>query len=108
LAAKGGDYGAGIGGAHIYSGGNITINSGAVKATGGIGGAGIGGGDGEIGGTILSFLYLEDKDGLITEIPFVDGTLTITETQILVNIPKYHYEFDYYEIEKFYFKNKKQ
>lgn len=107
LSANGGDYGAGIGGTYIHSAGNITINSGIVTATGGIGGAGIGGGDAEIGGVVLPFIYLKNYEGRITEIPFVDGTISISETKILIDIPKYHFEFDYDDIEKLYFKNKK-
>jgi len=45
LAATGGSEGAGIGGAYIVSGGNITINGGTVVATGGEDAAGIGCGD---------------------------------------------------------------
>ena len=44
LSAKGGRYGAGIGGGIGQSGGSITINGGTVTAIGGEGGAGIGGG----------------------------------------------------------------
>ena len=44
LTAKGGDYGAGIGGGWRGSGSNITISGGEVNATGGVNGAGIGGG----------------------------------------------------------------
>ena len=45
LFARGGKYGAGIGGGKGFSGSNITINGGTVTANGGIFGAGIGGGD---------------------------------------------------------------
>ena len=44
LTAKGGDYGAGIGGGWRGSGSDITISGGEVNATGGVNGAGIGGG----------------------------------------------------------------
>ena len=44
LTAKGGDYGAGIGGGWRDSGSDITISGGEVNATGGVNGAGIGGG----------------------------------------------------------------
>ena len=44
LTAKGGDYGAGIGGGWRGSGSDITISGGEVKATGGKYGAGVGGG----------------------------------------------------------------
>ena len=44
LFAKGGYYGAGIGGGWGASGSNITINGGVITATGSQGGAGIGGG----------------------------------------------------------------
>ena len=44
LTAKGGDYGAGIGGGWRRSGSDITISGGEVNATGGVNGAGIGGG----------------------------------------------------------------
>ena len=44
LTAKGGDYGAGIGGGWRGSGSDITIYGGEVNATGGVNGAGIGGG----------------------------------------------------------------
>ena len=45
LTAKGGDYGAGIGGGwRRGSGSDITISGGEVNATGGVNGAGIGGG----------------------------------------------------------------
>lgn len=44
LFARGGKYGAGIGGGNNGSGSNITINGGKVTANGGNGGAGIGGG----------------------------------------------------------------
>ena len=43
LTAKGGDYGAGIGGGWRGSGSDITISGGEVNATGGVNGAGIGG-----------------------------------------------------------------
>ena len=43
LTAKGGDYGAGIGGG-CYAQGNVTITGGTVTASGGKGGAGIGNG----------------------------------------------------------------
>lgn len=45
LEARGGDYGAGIGGALNYEVGTIRIESGTVSAYGGKGAAGIGGGD---------------------------------------------------------------
>ena len=45
LNAKGGKYGAGIGGGYYENGSDITITGGEVKATGGEYGAGIGGGD---------------------------------------------------------------
>ena len=45
LFARGGKYGAGIGGGQYSSGSAITINGGTVTANGGIFGAGIGGGD---------------------------------------------------------------
>ena len=44
LTAKGGAYGAGIGGGWRGSGSDITISGGEVNATGGVNGAGIGGG----------------------------------------------------------------
>ena len=44
LTAKGGDYGAGIGGGWRGSGSDITISGGEVNASGGVNGAGIGGG----------------------------------------------------------------
>ena len=44
LTAKGGDYGAGIGGGWRGSGSDITISGGEINATGGVNGAGIGGG----------------------------------------------------------------
>ena len=44
LTAKGGDYGAGIGGGWRGSGSDITISGGEVNATGGTSAAGIGGG----------------------------------------------------------------
>ena len=46
LNAKGGKYGAGIGGGNLRAGNNITISGGKVNATGGENGAGIGGGGG--------------------------------------------------------------
>ena len=52
VTATGGKYGAGIGGGEDRDGGNITINNGTVTATGGKYGAGIGGGEGGSGGTI--------------------------------------------------------
>ena len=53
LFARGGKYGAGIGGGDGFSGSNITINGGTVTANGGILGAGIGGGDGQFGSNII-------------------------------------------------------
>ena len=44
LTAKGGQYGAGIGGGYNGNGSDISITSGEVNATGGTSGAGIGGG----------------------------------------------------------------
>ena len=44
IEAKGGSYGAGIGGNNQRAGGTVTINDGIVTATGGNGAAGIGGG----------------------------------------------------------------
>ena len=52
LNSTGGDFGAGIGGAHGGDGGTIEINGGTVTAIGGANGAGIGGGFGGAGGTI--------------------------------------------------------
>ena len=46
LTAKGGKFGAGIGGKEYQSGNDITITGGNITANGGSGGAGIGGGDG--------------------------------------------------------------
>ena len=57
-------------------------------------------------GKILPYLYLENKNGNILEIPFTDGTITIKEKQILIDIPKEHYQYEYDGIEKFYFKDK--
>ena len=50
--AKGGSYGAGIGGGNRHSGGVIEISGGLVNATGGSTGSGIGGGWGARGHTI--------------------------------------------------------
>ena len=44
LAAAGGDYGAGIGGARAETSGSVTVSNGTVSATGGWSAAGIGGG----------------------------------------------------------------
>jgi hypothetical protein len=54
----------------------------------------------------LPFLYLESKTGNIVEIPFTDGAMTIMKNLILVNTPKTIYEYDYDDIERFYFKDK--
>ena len=53
LAAAGGDYGAGIGGARAETSGSVTVSNGTVSATGGWSAAGIGGGGtpGERGGS---------------------------------------------------------
>ena len=53
LQAKGGSYGAGIGGSQSNAGGNIIINGGTVTAIGGFNGAGIGGGYFGDGGNII-------------------------------------------------------
>lgn len=52
LFARGGKYGAGIGGGQYSSGSAITINGGTVTANGGIYGAGIGGGNNGSGSNI--------------------------------------------------------
>ncbi|MDR2584945.1 MAG: prolipoprotein diacylglyceryl transferase [Prevotellaceae bacterium] len=52
LEAKGGDFGAGIGGGNNLSAGAITINSGVITATSSWSGAGIGGGNKGNGGNI--------------------------------------------------------
>ena len=54
VTATGGYYGAGIGGGHYGSGGAITINGGSVTATGGGSGAGIGGGNQGANGGIIT------------------------------------------------------
>ena len=53
LTAKGGQYGAGIGGGYNGNGSDITITDGEVNATGGKYGAGIGGGEYGIGKGII-------------------------------------------------------
>ena len=53
LTAKGGQYGAGIGGGYNGNGSDITITDGEVNATGGKYGAGIGGGEYGIGKDII-------------------------------------------------------
>ena len=52
VTARGGSYGAGIGGGANGAGGTVTINGGDVTARGGYGGSGIGGGAYGAGGTV--------------------------------------------------------
>ncbi|MCL1794732.1 MAG: hypothetical protein FWG34_12795, partial [Oscillospiraceae bacterium] len=65
LTAKGGDFGAGIGGGYLGDGGEITISGGIVYAEGGDYGAGIGGGYLGDGGEITisgGIVYAEGGD----------------------------------------------
>ena len=55
---------------------------------------------------ILPYLYLGHKNGIMLEIPFADGTISIMENQILIDTPNDHYEYDYNDIERFFFKDK--
>ena len=67
LTAKGGFFGAGIGGGFLATGGAVTISGGTVTATGGNQGAGIGGGDGGDGGTVTIY------DGTVTATGGIGG-----------------------------------
>ena len=55
---------------------------------------------------ILPFLYVESKNGDVVEIAFTDATMTIIDNSIIVNTPEENHEFDYSDIEKFYFIDK--
>ena len=55
---------------------------------------------------ILPYLYLEDKNGGVEEIPFTNGTMKIIGNKILIDMPEKPLEYDYDEIESFYFKDK--
>ena len=54
---------------------------------------------------IMPFLYLENKKGETIEIHFTDGTMSIKENQILIGTPSKQFDFDYDDVEKFYFKD---
>ena len=55
---------------------------------------------------ILPFLYVESKNGEVVEIAFIGATMTIIDDLIIVNTPDKNHEFDYSDIEKFYFIDK--
>ena len=55
---------------------------------------------------ILPFLYLENKNGDILEIPFTDGTISIMDNQIFIYAQSNHYKYNYDDVERFYFKDK--
>ena len=56
-------------------------------------------------GRIMPFLYLEDKKGETTEIQFTDGSVSIMENKILIGTPGKQFDFDYDDVERFYFKD---
>jgi hypothetical protein len=57
-------------------------------------------------GQVEPYLYLEEKNGNIVELLFTDGTITILDNQFLIETPGHHLEYEYDDVESFYFSDK--
>jgi hypothetical protein len=54
----------------------------------------------------LPYLYLEDRNGNVFVIPFIDGTINVANNIVSISTPKIEYEYDYDSLRRFYFKDK--
>ena len=57
-------------------------------------------------GQVEPYLYLEKKNGDIVELLFTDGTITILDNQFLVETPEHRFEYEFDDVESFYFSDK--